>query len=186
MQARKAGANEGGVAMNEEDAAVNLVALHNGRLVGRTRLQKEGYLLHRCGASFDLEFVYHHYGPYSFELATGVKDACVCKRIEEEPHIGFHGIPYAIFTTNEHPIPMGKLSVNKARELSARMDREPNVVLELAATIVFLRDDENYGGAAIRETKARKPLKATATYMKRARDLLKEMGLGAGVPSASR
>ena len=94
MHARKAGTREGGEAMNEEDVAVNLVALHSGRLVGRTRLQKEGYLLHRSGAGFDLEFVYHHYGPYSFELATGVKDACVHKRIEEEPRIGFHGIPY--------------------------------------------------------------------------------------------
>ena len=53
--------------MNAEDIAAGLIALHeNKELSGRKRLQKEAYLLHRCGANFDLPFTYHHYGPYSF------------------------------------------------------------------------------------------------------------------------
>ncbi|MCY4502117.1 MAG: hypothetical protein OXE57_11210 [Alphaproteobacteria bacterium] len=172
--------------MNEEDAVVNLVALHGGRLVGKTRLQKGGYLLHRCGANLDSEFVYHHYGPYSFELAMGVKDARAHERIAEEDRVGFHGIAYAIFSTEEVPVPMGGLSVERAKELSTRMDKEPNVVLELAATIAFLRDDENYGSAAIKETKARKPLKATPNYLRRARELLNDLGLGSQAVPARR
>ena len=35
--------------MNPEDIAFNLVKLNNGRLVGRTRLQKVAYLLDRSG-----------------------------------------------------------------------------------------------------------------------------------------
>lgn len=78
--------------MNEEDVVVNLIALHGGRLVGRTRLQKGGYLLHRCGADLDLDFIYHHYGPYTFDLAAGVTDASAQGRVEEERRVGFHGI----------------------------------------------------------------------------------------------
>ena len=61
--------------MNATELAVNLIALHGGQVVGRTRLQKRTYLLHRCGGDFGLNFVYHHYGPYSFDLADGLTDA---------------------------------------------------------------------------------------------------------------
>ena len=61
--------------MNSEDIVVSLISMHGDELVGRTRLQKQAYLLHRCGANFDVSFVYHHYGPYSFDLVDGVTDA---------------------------------------------------------------------------------------------------------------
>ena len=58
--------------MNAEDIAAGLIALHeNKELSGRKRLQKEAYLLHRCGADFDLPFTYHHYGPYSRIIHKG-------------------------------------------------------------------------------------------------------------------
>lgn len=81
---------------------------------------------------------------------------------------------------------MGRLSIDKGRQFSARMDKEPNVVLELAATIVFLRDDENYGDAAVEETKGRKPLKATPAYLRKALKLLQDLGLESGTLSAIR
>ncbi len=69
--------------MNAEDIVVNLITMHGGELVGRTRLQKGAYLLHCCGANFGLPFVYHHYGQYSFNLADGWVDAaCACGRIK--------------------------------------------------------------------------------------------------------
>ena len=79
--------------MKAEDIVVNLIALHGGELGGRTRMQKAAYLLHRCGAKFDLPFVYHHYGPYSFDLAAGCTDAHAEGRIEtEEKLTAHHGI----------------------------------------------------------------------------------------------
>ena len=70
--------------MNAEDIAVNLIKLSRGKLVGWTRLQKGAYLLDRCGAAFGLPFIYHYYGPYSFELAYGWEDALAEGRIEIE------------------------------------------------------------------------------------------------------
>ena len=56
-----------------ENIVVNLIALHGGELVGRTRLQKEAYLLHRCGANFDLPFpfIFTIMGRTPWRLPTG-------------------------------------------------------------------------------------------------------------------
>ena len=87
--------------MNAEEIAVNLIKLSRGKLVGRTRLQKEAYLLDRCGAAFGLAFTYHYYGPYSFELAYGWEDALAEGRIEIEERFGRYSIPYSIFKLKE-------------------------------------------------------------------------------------
>ncbi len=45
--------------MKAEDVVVNLIKLNDRELIGRTRLQKEAYLLDRCGAEFGLSFTYY-------------------------------------------------------------------------------------------------------------------------------
>ena len=93
--------------MYAEDIVTDLVALHGGDLVGRTRLQKLSYLLHRCGANFDAPFVYHYYGPYSFDLADGCVDARINNKIEIEERTGGYGIRYSIFRVgSEAPPPI--------------------------------------------------------------------------------
>ena len=169
--------------MNVEDIVVNLIALNGGKLVGRTRLQKEAYLLHRCGAKFELPFpfIYHHYGPYSLALADGLIDAYDGDRIDIEEQLGSYGVRYAIFTskTGNHDAPdrLGDLSADRVRSLLREMQEVSDIVLELAATIVFLREEGGYVHDAIEETKARKPLKATAERMKQALNLLRKLGL---------
>lgn len=170
--------------MNPEDIVVGLVALSGGELVGRTRLQKETYLLDRCGANFGLQFTYHHYGPYSFELAGGCADAQAEKRIEIRERIGRHGVPYAIFGSMEDGAPpdaLAELPAAQARSLLGRMQGVSDIVLELAATIVFLRDEWPYYGKGktgpVEETKARKSRKATDERIKEALDLLRDLGL---------
>ena len=166
--------------MKPDDIVVNLVALHGGELVGRTRLQKGAYLLHRCGANFDLSFVYHHYGPYSFDLADGCVDARAEKRIEIEEHTGRYGIKYAIFKNDgniESPVFLGALPAVKARHLLNKMKKVSDIVLELAATIVFLRGNDDDIDQAIAKTKARKPLKATDDRLKKALALIRDLGL---------
>ena len=168
--------------MNVEDIVVNLIALHGGKLVGRTRLQKEAYLLHRCGGNFDLPFpfVYHHYGPYSHALADGLLDAHDGERIQIEERLGSYGIRYAIFRLKgdaDAPDGLGDLTASQAGSLVRAMQVVSDLVLELAASIVFLREEGGYGPDAEAETEARKPLKATAERMEKARGLLRELGL---------
>lgn len=163
--------------MNADDISVGLVALWGGELVGRTRLQKGAYLLHRCGANFDIPFVYYHYGPYSFDLAEGCLDAEFDGRIKIEERRGGHGIRYAIFKTVEEADGIGALSCREARGFVRKMKPCTDVVLELAATVVFLRDDGGYPRNAVVETKARKPLKATDERLGKALSLIRDLGL---------
>ena len=146
--------------MNATQIAVNLIALHDGELVGRTRFQKRAYLLHRCGAEFTLNFVYHHYGPYSFDLADGLTDARAEGLIEIEEKPGRYGILYAIFRLKgdvDHPERLGELPVGAARRLLKIMEQEASdIVLEIAATIVFLRDEGGYESQPVEELKVRK------------------------------
>lgn len=165
-----------------EDIVVDLIALHDGELVGRTRLQKEAYLLHRCGANFDLPFpfIYHHYGPYSLALADGLIDAHAGDRIDVEERLGSYGIRYAIFRSKgDHDAPdrLGDLSADRVRSLLREMQDVSDIVLELAAAIVFLREEGGYAHDAMEETKARKPLKATEARMEQALTLLRKLGL---------
>ena len=185
--------------MNAEDIAVGLVALNGGELVDRTRLQEVAYLLDRCGAEFGLPFEYYRYGPYSFEFVGGLNDALADERIEVEERPGRHKVPYAIFRTDaERPETLGNLPAERAVSLLGRMKYVSDFVLELAATIVFLRDEWHYygkdkvaaadaTGAAVEETKRRKSLKATPERLEKALALLREFGLAeAPAPAGSR
>lgn len=163
--------------MNADDIVVALVALWGGELTGRTRLQKGAYLLDRCGAEFGLRFVYHHYGPYSFDLAAGCADAHEENRIRIEQRPGRHGVRYAIFSTDESAERVGALSAEKARRIVAKMKPCTDVVLELAATVVFLRDEAGYADGAVEEMKIRKSIKANDDRTGRALALLHDLGL---------
>ena len=170
--------------MNAEDVVVNLVALNGGELVGRTRLQKQAYLIDRCGAEFGLLFIYHRYGPYCFDLAGGMYDAKAEGRIETVEKLGYHRVPYTIFRSRnetECPARLGRLNAERARALLERMKQVSDIVLELAATIVFLRDDWDYYDkpniSAVEETKTCKSLKATDERVAKAINLLRDLGL---------
>ena len=70
-------------------------------MVGRTRLQKQAYLLTRCGADFRLPFTYHHYGPYSFKLAAACDAAEANGKINTEQAYGFHKVAYTIYSLDD-------------------------------------------------------------------------------------
>ena len=164
--------------MKAEDIVVNLIILNGGELIGRTRLQKEAYLLDRCGAKFGLSFTYYNYGPYSFELTDGWEDARAEGRIEIAEEPGRYGVPYSIFKLRESggdPDDLGDMSAAAARARMSKMARVSDIVLELAATIVYLKKD--YRERTIEELKIRKPLKATDPLIKKAADLLDDLGL---------
>lgn len=165
--------------MNADDVVVATVALWGGKLVGRTRLQKGIYLLHRCGADLELSFVYHHYGPYSFELAAGCADAIEERRIEVEERPGQRTGRYWVFKATECGGAVGALTPDRARRIVDRLRPCTDLVLEIAATIVFLRDEGGYAKDedAIAETRSRKAQKVTDERMEKALALLRDLGL---------
>ncbi len=167
--------------MEAEDIVVSLIALHDRKVIGRTRIQKSAYLLDRCGGDFGLSFVYYHYGPYSFDLADGWANACVNKRISIlERYSQRHGVPYSIFKLSKNeklPDRIGALSTTAARSPLKAMKEVSDIVLELAATIVFLRDQGEYGDRAVQETKDRKPVKAIDVRLQDAISLIRNLGL---------
>jgi hypothetical protein len=168
--------------MKAEDIAVNLIRLSGGQVIGRTWLQEAAYLLDRCGAKTKLRFTYHYYGPYSFELADGWKDARAEGRIEIEEEADRFGIPYSIFKVKDADdsttklTNLGDLSPDDARAQLNMMAEVSNIVLELASTMVYLRE-EGYGEQAVKELKIRKPLKATDGLITKAHRLLQDLGL---------
>ena len=170
--------------MNGEDIVVSLVAFNDGKLVGRTRLQKQAYLLDRCGANFGLRFTYHHYGPYSFELAAGCADAEAEGRITINETPGGYGVPLATLKSTQggnKPDQLGELPAPTVNSKLSKMRGASNIVLELAATIIFLRDEWNYYGKGkvdpVEETRARKSLKATDERIEKALKLIRVLGL---------
>lgn len=166
--------------MDAEDIVVDMIELNGGRLVGRTRLQKGGYLLHRCGANFGLPFIYYHYGPYSSDLASGCLDALADKRIKIRERPGRHGVRYAIFTLGKDARPSGRLgalSADEARPLLRKIGKVSDTVLELAATIVYFVENGSSAKAAVEETKARKSIKASPERLREAFSLIRDLGL---------
>ena len=170
-----------------EEVVVALIALCDREIVGRTRFQKQAYLLDRCGADFRFRFVYHHYGPYSFDLADGWIDASAEGRITINEYPGRYGILYSIFRTDKSvdpPIKIGKLSAETARKLLEDMKRVSDIVLELAATIAFFRAEGYDEQKAVEETRLRKSIKADNGRLEKAQLFLTEIGLDGGAAIA--
>ena len=156
-----------------------VVAVAGGQIVGRVRLQKIFYLLDRLGLGSGFDYEYHHYGPYSAELADAVEDATAFGRIEERTgRRSYDGVPYSIFEQPRvTPGPLlGALSHADAVRALRRMQAEPATVLELAATIDWLRTQEQIHEWRL-ELARRKGAKAEHGRVERAERLLHELNL---------
>lgn len=149
-------------------AAARIVQDAGGELVGRTRLQKIGFLLSLAGFSDEFEFEYRHYGPYSEDLAQAMEFASVLGPVKEEERIADWGGRYSVYTLAEGVgarDPQREAFVAQAKAIDA-------VELELAATAAFLFVNEGIGrdagGNPWLETKRRKPGKAASGGLERA------------------
>jgi uncharacterized protein YwgA len=165
------------MAMREELVKKVLQAA-DGRIVGRIRLQKIFYLLEQFGMGSGFRFSYHHYGPYSEELSSSVMRAqYLDKFIREDEELTSYGAPYSVYTLSvEEPPPedVGSLPFETARNLLAAMKSETSVVLELAATIHWLKEKEKIANWQ-EELRTRKPTKATPDLTGRAEALLAQV-----------
>lgn len=151
----------------DTEKVADIIRDAGGRIVGRTRLQKVGYLLELSGLGEGFPFEYRHYGPYSEELASAVRDANALGLILEEEHKATWGGLYSIFTVTHHSEPP---SGNLARTRLAREAASASAIeLELAATAAFLFTEGSADPWG--DTERFKPEKAQSGRLDRARSL---------------
>lgn len=161
-----------------DDIIVGLVALANGQLVGRIRLQKIVYLMDQKGLNSGATFVYHHYGPYAESVTDAIVDAKFWDRLKEDTEFrGADGAPYSVFTTSSAaPQRLGNLDAEAARALVSKLSSLNSTVLELAATIHWLVVVEKVSDWKS-EIEKRKAGKTGAGRLSQAIDLLRELDL---------
>jgi len=158
-------------------------AAANGEIVGRIRLQKIAYLLQQKAGSSDLFFTYHHYGPFSRELSDALDWAVMRGDIEEMPRETGFGSTYSAFHWNGPQEEAGDVAGGPAapetKAVVAKLKKQPSVILELAATIHWLRVKEQVDDWR-EQLKIRKKLKATDVNISRAEGVLGDLGLAGG------
>jgi uncharacterized protein YwgA len=117
----------------------SLVRAAGGEIVGKVRLQKTVYLLDQLGVPTEFSFSYHHYGPYSDELAEVVDDDVIFRRVKAERRRRSDGVPYVVYKTDTADT-AGESVFEQPRINAAlqAMQRSSATVLELAATIHWL------------------------------------------------
>ena len=156
-----------------------MVLAAGGRVVGRLRLQKVFYLLDRLGLESGFNYEYHYYGPYSANLAEAIEDATafglVNERIERR---AYDGVPYSVFEQPTAPLgsQLGGLDQRHATHALVRVQRETATVLELAATIDWLKRVERVADWR-KELVRRKGGKAAPDRVERATRLLSDLEL---------
>ena len=168
--------------MDTREILTGVLALADGEVVGRVRLQKMFYLLDELGLSSGLSYTYHHFGPYSDELSDELMYAMFNDDVEELTRTRFSdGARYSVFSLSAEVAPptdkVGSLAVDVAGPLVQKLKKENATVLELASTIHWLKHHEGYAEWED-ELRARKGNKVTADRKERACRLLEEIGLG--------
>lgn len=131
---------------NEEALVGHLIAVAGGEIVGRVRLQKVFYLLDQLGLNSGFSYSYHHYGPYSADVADAVDGAKAFKYVREETrNRQSDGVPFSVFEVGTRPVEeaedFGDLSADDVRRLTDIMNASSSTVLELAATIHWLKNE---------------------------------------------
>lgn len=119
------------------ERVADIVRDAGGKIVGRTRLQKIGYILELAGLGDGFRFEYRHYGPYSEELAVAARNAHLFGVLKEAEHPTSWGGTYSVYTTSA-PSECKNLVRFELVRLAAEADP---IELELAATAAFLAQD---------------------------------------------
>ena len=112
----------------------NIIRDAGGRIVGRTRLQKIGYLLSATGLDDSFRFSYKHYGPFSEELATSAKFGALFGNLKERQDQTAWGGTYSTYTISD----VEDLDYTSPRyALASVAAAADSIELELAATAVL-------------------------------------------------
>ena len=152
-----------------------IVRQAEGEIVGKIRLQKIVYLLSRLGYETGFSFEYHHYGPYSRELAEKIEeevDAQVLMALTRRRQSD--GVPYIVYRAKEEH--SGSNCDARLHELLTEMNDCSPTVLELAATIDWLAKIEDVSDWRS-ELRVRKGAKTSGGRTEKALELLGKLGL---------
>lgn len=167
--------------MTTVDPVRAVLSAANGQIVGRIRIQKIFYLLEQLGLKSGFEFSYHHYGPYSEDLSRELTiESAFSDDFQEEYGYTQKGAKFSIYKLSEsHSNPelaFGDFDHGKVVQLIQTLKQPQSVVIELAATIHWLKHEEKVTDwkAELRE---RKPEKASDKNIAKAETLLAEIGL---------
>jgi uncharacterized protein YwgA len=153
--------------MAKPTEVARLVEDAGGTVVGKTRLQKIAYLLEITGLGAGYQFSYHYYGPYSSDLDSDANIAWAFDLVHREDRNSNWGGSYSVFSTDT------SFAADNARRQVAQMAVNVDaVVLELAATAAFLSSTHTNPWA---ETSNRKPDKATAERISKAKSFLMDL-----------
>lgn len=159
-----------------------IVALAGGEITGRVRLQKIIYLLDRKGLGSGASFSYHHYGPFSRTVDEAIVSAKASEGLcEKTRHRASDGAPFSIFVVSPDleafsPEHLGNLRSQDVKNLLANMNSVSSTVIELAATIDWLRDREGLSDWRP-ELIRRKGAKTQGGRIQEAERLLQSIGL---------
>jgi uncharacterized protein YwgA len=162
-----------------EDIIAAVVAAAGGKITSRVRLQKVIYLLDRLGMRCGFDFDYHHYGPYSREIDSAITDAKAFSVIEEDfGRRVSDGAKYSIFTLKGEvkTEAFGKLGRKRTEKIVTLLSKTNVTVLELAATVDWLRNAEKYEDWRSEIIK-RKGMKVQGGRLEKAISLLEQIKL---------
>ena len=114
----------------------NVVALAEGELIGRTRLQKTLCLMELGGVGPGFSYSYHHYGPYSEEVSVAASDAAILGLLKEDSRRASWGGRYSVFRVDQSSVDLDEN--DPAKGLVSKAKSADGIALELAATAAFL------------------------------------------------
>ncbi len=154
-----------------------VIASHpEGRVIGRTRLQKTIKLLQRLGAPLNYTYMIHFYGPYSEGLQSEINLLEQMGIIEETEQSSQEGHPYYILSVKEAQ----QSDLPNVKDFRAQIDLMANadsVVLELAATYDTFRESEMSHELAVQALRRKKGKKCDGGNQEKAFSLLESLGL---------
>lgn len=154
-----------------------LIAAHpDGKVVGRTRLQKEVKLLQSLGFPTDYSYMIHFYGPYSEELNSDIGLLDSLGFVKEEERVSQDGNPYYIIEALADA-PFADVS-DFDGEIRLMVRTEPTV-LELAATYNAFRDSGTDHEETLARVRRKKGTKCDGGRLQSAIDLLHKLDLPA-------
>lgn len=158
-----------------------LLEIAGGEVVGKVRLQKAVYLLDQLGMNSGFSYDYHHYGPFSADLADQLDEDVVFGRVIEVPmRRASDGVPFSAYragkSDSKNSDKLGDVAVEMVKAALTVMQQRSATILELAATIHWLRSVEGIDDWRS-ELLSRKGAKTENGRADKALDLLKELGL---------
>ena len=154
----------------------------SGELKGRVRLQKLGYLLQQRGFGplAKTHFSYHHYGPYSDQLAGALEQVVASGLVQEVQHTTSNQRKiYSYKLNRQHPdnacLELTPVELDELRTVVRASQDATWRTLELAATVVYLERNLNLSrDASFTRALGLKP--DCVSYQEQATRLLAELG----------